>query len=272
MNISKRLMTKRQWALLVALSIFASLLAVPISQNVFAETSSDLQTQLNEANKSINDITKQLNQAQAKEKDAMAALEEIELELEDIRNQIKAQEKKLSESEKELNATKNEISKAEKEIEKLERELSNKLDEIATVLREVYMNGGVDYLEFLLASSSLSDLVANYKYVDCVMNDQMDMFNRVLEAKDNLENKRDQLGENRVKLETNKTNIENIKAGLKSEESKVATKASEREYYLALVQKDIEKYKKDLAEEKAMSKELEARIRQFQSNDTVQYS
>ena len=241
-----------------------------VCEKAFANDSSDItskQKELNALQQEIEETRKLLFSKKQEESHALAALENIEYELEQLQLKIAEQNNKLKTAEKELENTEKQCLEVEKQIEELKKELEMRADDIRELMVKIYKTGPGTYLEILFASSSLSELMNRYEYLNIIVKNDTDIFNSVTLQKEKVEVKQAELISLRAEQEYEKKEIEEIKRALEADEQTVVSNLKEKEFYLKRVQLEREKYEKELEEEERNSKEIEKVIKELQAKE-----
>ena len=241
-----------------------------VCEKAFANDSSDItskQKELNALQQEIEETRKLLFSKKQEESHALAALENIEYELEQLQLKIAEQNNKLKTAEKELENTEKQCLEVEKQIEELKKELEMRADDIRELMVKIYKTGPGTYLEILFASSSLSELMNRYEYLNIIVKNDTDIFNSVTLQKEKVEAKQAELISLRAEQEYEKKEIEEIKRALEADEQTVVSNLKEKEFYLKRVQLEREKYEKELEEEERNSKEIEKVIKELQAKE-----
>jgi murein DD-endopeptidase MepM/ murein hydrolase activator NlpD len=184
----------------------------------------EISTQLEEAKKLTNKIS------------------EYESEIEDLEDQIKDLESQIKEAEENITAQ-------EKEYERQKALLDEKVISMAE-------RGETTYLDVLLASASLSEMISNYYLLSEVVDYDLQMMDEVQNKKQEIENEKAELEKDKEKLDNSKDTLESkmgqLKVAKKEKEASVAKLTDDEK----TAQKQLEELEED---QKEIQKEL-ARI------------
>lgn len=193
--------------LLVALSMFASNI-------VFANA------QLDSLKDEKNKIDQQI-------KDQESQIQGIETQMDDVHKEIQVLDYKIMQSQEELENIKTQLVELEESIKKNEEnlakakdKLSSKQDDLDTRLREEYKNGSYVFLEILMDSSSISEMLKRLDVVSNILNQDrelMDFTNKQISYIRDTENK---LKEQRAEYEEKLAAEEKKKAELEDNNNK----------------------------------------------------
>lgn len=141
--------------------------------------------------------------------------EEISSDLEAVAERIKAQQAEIEEIEESIDIKESQIEETLSDIEKTKSDIKDRKENLDNRLRAMYKNGSVGYLDVLLGSGSLSELISNIDMVQKIYrNDQ-----KTLET---LKNQHEELGSKQVVLEEQQADLETerISAQKKQDELK----------------------------------------------------
>lgn len=174
---------------------------------VFAESSSDYQNKINQANKQIKELEGEIDKG-------LQAVEEINDQIETVQNEITI-----------LNV---ELTKLEKSIKEKEKELVEKRKLLEERMVAMYMAGDTTYLDVLL-SGGFVDFVSNYYLVSQVVEYDTNLIGEVEKIKTTLVEEKSQ-------VETKKQEKVNKEASLKTLKSQKQSKVDS----LSKEQKDLQ--------------------------------
>ena len=215
----------------------------------------------NEVN-TTNEITKQeeLNGLQEQRSEVQNQIQQNEQQIDDINDELTDNMKKIAELDKSvqnmqesLNLLNNDIEKLEGEIQTTQQQLNKVTDEynqkkglLDARLVEMYKSGETRYLDVLLASSNLTELISNYYLIselaeyDTSLIDEVEKEkNQIEEVQLNLTSKQNNLNSQKQEQLKKQKVLENNKIIRES----YANNLSEKEKKL---QEDIDKYNKQI--------------------------
>ncbi|MCQ2547649.1 MAG: peptidoglycan DD-metalloendopeptidase family protein [Clostridia bacterium] len=204
----------RAKSLIISLILIVVLTTIPCGV-AFADNQSDL-----------NDVKQKQSEAQEELKDVKGDLQEQLTELAGLNEKVAAKKAEIS-------ATKTKIKKVEKQIDKRSTGLNKRL-------RVMYKKGNVGYLDVVLGSSSISELVSNLSMLKRIVNNDQAVVKELSEQK---------------------ASLKKLHKSLKAEEEELLplqSKAKKKAKSLEGRKAEIEALIKKLDEEKA---DIEAKIR-----------
>lgn len=208
-------------------------------------------TQLeNEKNKNKNEIKNQ-------EEEIKIIKEEISAELEaakKITYQITVYESEIDDLKTQISGLEAQIKKAGADIIVQEQDYARKkalLDEKVVSMAE---SGETTYLDVMLASASLSEMISNYYLLSEVVDYDLQMMEEVQNKKKEIETQKTKLEEDKVKLDSSKETLESKKGKLK-------VAKQEKDAAVAKLTEDEKNAQQKLERLKEEQKELEAELK-----------
>ncbi|EOC99551.1 murein hydrolase activator EnvC family protein [Caldisalinibacter kiritimatiensis] len=198
----------------------------------------------------IDKVEEELNEKKREYKDVTKQIKKLDLQLDEI-------DKELQKLEGQLNNLNNDIEVTKKELLEAEKNIEEKNDILNKRLRVMYKNGTVGYLEVLLASKDLEDLLTRLDMIKRIVENDVELLKYMKEQ-------REQIKEKKAQLETQKKMLLSTKQTIqkKRKEIEVVSRAKQQLMRsLASNIKELEKQEDDLLN---LAKRLEEEIRRKQ--------
>ena len=231
--------------------------------------------------KSQKDEKKKLEKKRAKENERIEKLKDQRDEIQDAIKKLDEKkqniELKISDYNEKAKKTEKSIAKTEKKIKAAKKVENEQYDIMKKRIKYMYENGETDYLEIILGSNSVEDLLNQSEYMSRISEYDNTLLGRYQQAKKIAEEKKLEK-ENKLtdlniilnELETKKAENERLADAKNAQIEKFASLIQEAgkkvsEYDLEIVQK--ERYIDELIAE-AERAERERREREAQSSDT----
>ncbi|MGH4117786.1 NlpC/P60 family protein [Clostridium sp.] len=170
-------------------------LATTMSMQVMADPLSD---QLKSQKNQLEQQNKAYKQAQNNVQDIENSIEKLDFDIEKIYSEVDKTEVKIGNTEKQIEKTTKDIQVAQENI-KEEEDLFNKR------MRTMYMNGVDSYLEILLDSTGVEDLMSRVDNIKKIV----EYDNKVIEK---LNNEKIKIEDQKTALETEKTKLVALKS------------------------------------------------------------
>ena len=176
---------------------------------IAVESTSSLQNQQSAINNEKKEAEEELKEVQEQKSETVKQVEELstqisdyETQIEELNGQISGLNTKIEESEKKL-------EKAQEDYSKQEKLLEDRL--VAT-----YEAGETSYLDFILSSESITDLISNYYLVTEVATNDTELLEKIQKQKQEIEQAKKELEENKQQLATSKASKQGITTQLQT--------------------------------------------------------
>lgn len=236
--------------------IISILLIVIILQSsiVFATSTNELKNQKSENDKKINEAKSNLEDVKVEKSETVKQVEEISSKITDYQTQIEELNGKISN----LNSK---IENAQKELNKSQEDYTKQQELLNARLVATYEAGETSYLDVILSSESITDLISNYYLVTELATNDSELLDKIQKQKEKIEQSKKELEDSRKELSNSKANKQNISNQLqvaKSEKSKQVEKLSAEE---KAIQEEIDELKESniqIAKEIKKAQELYA--------------
>lgn len=201
-NEMKLKILKRGLAVLLCAGIAAGgILTVNYS---FADTISDARSEIQRIKSERSAMEKELSNYQAGKDDIMSSIEKLDGKISAVtKNMVNIREK--------VKKNRKNIKELEKKIQYAEADIENQYDTMKKRIKYMYENGSSGYIEILLDSDSLSDLLNRSEYIEKISQYDSNMLTNFVNAKNELEVKKQNLQDRREILleEKNELNAQN---------------------------------------------------------------
>ncbi len=237
-----RLMRKAAKVVAAILLISAALVVAPNSLALGAPQEIDLRIdELNQLQVEIDELQKKLQSTASTEKSVLAELSKLE-------SQLALANKELDYIEVQLSVTDSQINKTKAEVQETEEKLASQKAAFDSRLLSMYKASRISYLDMLLSSGSLSELMARMHYLKQIAVQDSSLIDEYCATREALLAKQ-------ADLEAYQTKLVGLKASQERKRAEVTSRSLEREQYLNRVQADKQKYAEALDQ---MQKEADA--------------
>lgn len=241
----------------VVLKILGGIVILAIFANtniVLAASTNELQSQKSNNNEKINDAQNNLQEVQVEKTETVKQVESLS-------SQISEYEKQINELDSQIDEKNNQISETEGKIQEKEKDFTEKEELLNDRLVATYEAGDTSYLDVLLSSKSVTDLISNYYLVTEVATYDTDLLNKIQQEKKEIEEEKQSLETAKNDLDSAKANKESVTVQLNS------TKAQKSTYVAQLSEKE-----RDIQAEIQELKEANVQIDKDISNARAQYA
>lgn len=220
-----------------AVSIIMMLvLTLTISSNVFAAPATD--------------VSAELKQTQNNKKQLQGKVNSLNKQIDDIL-------KKIDNNKRDMNIMDQNIKNTQARLKQVEEHSKAQQDLFKKRLRAIYINGGgSNYLEVILGSRSLSDLLLSMDSLSIVIKYDNNLAAELQEQKNNITKQKENLNNENAKLAALKASNENALSSLSndiSQQKQLLAQATAKENNLIAEQKAKEAAEKAAAQAKALA-------------------
>lgn len=232
-------MRKRIISLIVAIG-----LATTISMPILADPLSD---QLKNQKNQLEAQKDAYKQAQSKVEDIEVSIEKLDSDIEKMYAEVDKTKVKIGETEEQIEKTTKDIQVAEDNIKEEEDLFNNRM-------RTMYMNGVDSYLEVLLNSQGIEDLISRVENIKKIVEYDNKIIGELTDKKNEIENQK-------ATLETEKTKLLLLKTDNEHKLDKLKEKKQEQNVLIAEAKKQEQLYSSKLSDAQAI---VNATMKQIQ--------
>lgn len=202
----------------------------------------------------IEETEKELEGIQQEKSEAMKQVEELSTQITQYQNQIDELDSKISDLNTQIEEAQNKINEAQANYEKQEKLMEARLVAI-------YEAGDTSYLDFILSSDSLSDLISNYYLVTELASIDKELLETIQKQKQEIETAKQE-------LETSKNELASSKASKESIATQLQASKNEKDSYVATLSESEKQTQAELeqlqADNDRINKELKAAEQRYQ--------
>lgn len=234
------------------------ILVIMLNSIIMAASQNELQNEKNAANQKINETKKQLEGVQTEKSETIK-------EVEDISTQISNYETQIEELNKKIEELTGKISETEENLKQLEEDYKKKEELLNQRLVVSYEAGDTSYLDVILSSKSIADLISNYFLVTEVASYDSELIEKIDKEKKEIEAKKQQLEADKTELDTSKQSkqaVTNQLAVVKKEKSAHVEELADSEKILESELAELR------AHEQSVSAQIEKMVKDYDNNHT----
>ncbi len=221
---------------------------------VIGVTQSEINNQKNEQGK----VSDKIDEVQEQQEEILNKKSQAQKQVETLNSQIDSYESEIDELENKISVTSNKISEAEKKINEDEEEYKIQQGALADRIVTMYENGDISYLDVLLSSSSLTDLISSYYIISELTTYDQEMLKNIEEEKTKIENEKKE-------LEDNKKSLDVAKKSKEAKASQLTVVKKEKSTYVAELTEEEASLEKQLTELKNYESSISSKIKQMQA-------
>lgn len=215
------------------ISIIMVLILISLPIIVIAATESELNNEKNNLQQNIKD-------AKNKQNEIGEQIVETKSEIEQINEEIEKKEYEIEQITQELNKLNNEVSSLTKQLNDAEAKYDERYDMLCKRLVAQYKRGSVSYLDLLLSSTNLTELVSNYYIVGKIAELDSELLSDIEEQQRVIE-------VSKKEVESKQRQVQDKQSQLKVEEIALTNKKGNKNYYISQLN----------AEEQSLQKEID---------------
>ncbi|MDU1642681.1 MAG: peptidoglycan DD-metalloendopeptidase family protein [Peptoniphilus harei] len=239
----------------------AAIMAAPSAS--FAKSSKSLTI---EKDKKI----EQRKQVNSKIKEQKANISNTESEKKSVTDEIasldaKIQEKsnKISSLEKEINKLNQDIAANQKKLEEAQANLEANTKSLRSRLREMYKRGNVNYIEVLLNSKDIEELLRNNEIISSIAKADRELIEYIKTQIDTIKKTEERLKVDREKVTVTKAEVESERQGYQDA-------VNAKNEYMKVLEKNIDAYKIEFEKAQSDWQNLDLEILKLQKEIEVQ--
>lgn len=221
----------------------------------FADAVSDKQAELNNVQAQMQEMQQRKEQARQKADAASADLQEVVGDLNELQAQANALEKKS-------NTLQAQINDNQAKLEQKKADVARRMQIYRTRLRDIYINGQVNYLDVLLGAKDFSDFSSRMYLLQKIISSDLAMLDQLKKDAAEIKSRQDQLDAQMKEIQTTQKALNDKKAKvqkLREQRAQVLYKAQEEE------QQSQSEYERLLA----LSENIASMLRNMESSSSA---
>ena len=241
----------------IFIRIFSIILIICIITNanmVFAVTQSDINKQKNEQSQvsdKIDDIKDQKEEVEAKKSEAQKQVENLNTQIDSYENEIDKLESQIDEANKKIKDAEKQLKENQEQYDEQQKLLEQRL--VAT-----YEAGETSFLDVILNSKGLVDMISNYYLVSEIVEHDTELLEEIEAKKQAIENSKKEIEDSKKTLVTAKASKESVATQLK-------TAKQEKNTYVKELSAEEAKLEKELSELKSYESSINSKIKSMQA-------
>ena len=238
-------MKKYMFKLMGIVTILIFMLQVNFS---IAATTTELNNEKEQNQQEIEEKNKQKEEIQAKKSATVEEIEQITSQIQDYENQINELDTKIQDLSNQIQESEEKLNKAQEDYTKQEELLEARL--VAN-----YEAGETSFLDVLLSSDSITDLISNYYLVTEIATNDAELLDKIQKEKEEIEAMK-------TSLETSKKELDTSKAEKQSVSTQLQSSKAEKDQYVTKLTADEQAIQSQIDELNEANKSIDAEIKQ----------
>ena len=217
----------------------------------FASEVDDKRAELNEVQSQMQKMQERKEKARQKAEAASVGLEEIQTRINQLRGQARELQGKSDALQAKIDVNKAKLAQKQAEVDKRKKIYSKRL-------RQIYMNGQVNYLDVLLGARDFSDFASRMYLLQKIISSDIEMLQQLQKAEAEVRERQEQ-------LDIEMRDIEVAKAELEAKRSRAKRLKEQRSYMLYKAQEEEQQSQSEYERLLAISENITAMLRNMES-------
>lgn len=227
--------------------LLASILVITfILINICGTSLATTQADIDKLKKEKTEQQNELNQITTEKKS-------VEDEITDLRSQIDSLQAELYDLQSKIDSLNSSIKNKESEITKKQAELEEKKELLKKRLVVMYKKGGMSYLDVLVGSGNLFEMLVNFDAVQEVTEADNELINKVTQEKQDLENAKKE-------LEDEKKQVDDVKSQKEAKNQELTDKKKEKDAKVASLSESEKAKQKEIDSTEAAINDAQAKM------------
>ena len=238
---------------LMALALAAGLALLPLFAAFgFASEADDKQAELNEVQSQMQKMQERKEKARQKAAAASEGLEEIQSRLNELQAQARELQAKSNALQAKINDNQAKLAKKKAEVEQRKKIYSQRL-------RQIYINGQVNYLDVLLGAKDFGDFSSRMYLLQKIISSDIAMLQQLQKDEAEIKSRQEQ-------LDAEMKEIKSTKAELEAKRARANKLKEQRSYMLYKAQEEEQQSQSEYERLLAISENITAMLRNMESS------
>ena len=238
---------------LMALALAAGLALLPLFAAFgFASEADDKRAELNEVQSQMQKMQERKEKARQKAAAASEGLEEIQSRLNELQAQARELQAKSNALQAKINDNQAQLAKKKAEVEQRKKVYSQRL-------RQIYINGQVNYLDVLLGAKDFGDFSSRMYLLQKIVSSDIAMLQQLQKDEAEIKSRQEQ-------LDAEMKEIKSTKAELEAKRARANKLKEQRSYMLYKAQEEEQQSQSEYERLLAISENITAMLRNMESS------
>ena len=220
-------------------------------------------------NASSNETDQKIEEAKEELENINAEKSETLQQVEDLIMQISSAQSEIDELDNQIEEMNTQIEEAQSKLDDKQEEYDDKQELLEKRLVAAYEAGETSYLDVLLSSSSLTDLISNYYMLSEITQSDMELMDKIKKEQEEIE-------EAKQTLETSKQELDNAKAEKQQKTVELKNTKNQKDSYVAQLdeqekntQAELEQFEQDKRDIQAQLAEIARKEAENAGNSNI---
>ena len=233
----------------------AGLMAVPTG--ALAKSSKSLTIEKNKKKQEQMQIKNKLNKEKSNISNTESEKKSVSVDIENLDAKIQVTSAKISSLESEIGRLNKDIEENQGKLEEAQVNLSENTDALRMRLREMYKRGNVNYLEVLLNSKDIEELLRNNEIISSIARADRELIEFIQEQIDTIQ-------QTEERLQIDKAKVSASRAAVVNERQSYQAAVDAKNNYMKVLESNLDLYKAEFEKAQANWDSLDAEIVRLQ--------
>lgn len=239
----------------------AGLMAVPTG--ALAKSSKSLTIEKNKKKQEQMQIKNKINKEKSNISNTENEKKSVSVDIENLDAKIQVTSAKISTLESEIVRLNKDIAENQEKLEEAQVNLSENTDALRMRLREMYKRGNVNYLEVILNSRDIEELLRNNEIISSIARADRELIEFIQEQIDTIK-------ETEERLQIDKAKVSASKAAVENERQSYQAAVDAKNNYMKVLESNLDLYKAEFEKAQANWDSLDAEIVRLQKEISEQ--
>lgn len=239
----------------------ATLMAVPTG--ALAKSSKSLTIEKNKKKQEQMQIKNKINKEKSNISNTENEKKSVSTDIENLDAKIQVTSAKISTLESEIVRLNKDIAENQEKLEEAQVNLSENTDALRMRLREMYKRGNVNYLEVILNSRDIEELLRNNEIISSIARADRELIEFIQEQIDTIK-------ETEERLQIDKAKVSASKAAVENERQSYQAAVDAKNNYMKVLESNLDLYKAEFEKAQSNWDALDSEIARLQKEITAQ--
>lgn len=239
----------------------AGLMAVPTG--ALAKSSKSLTIEKNKKKQEQMQIKNKINKEKSNISNTENEKKSVSTDIENLDAKIQVTSAKISTLESEIVRLNKDIAENQEKLQEAQVNLSENTDALRMRLREMYKRGNVNYLEVILNSRDIEELLRNNEIISSIARADRELIEFIQEQIDTIK-------ETEERLQIDKAKVSASKAAVENERQSYQAAVDAKNNYMKVLESNLDLYKAEFEKAQANWDSLDAEIVRLQKQISEQ--
>ena len=225
---------------------------------VIAATKSELNASSSETDQKIQEAKEELENINTEKSETLQQVEELITQISSYQSEIDELNNKISD----INS---QIEEAQNKVDEKQDDYDNQQELLEKRLVATYEAGETSYLDVLLSSDSLTDLISNYYLISEINESDMQLMEKIKKEQEELE-------QAKQTLETSKQDLDNTRAEKQQKTTELQNAKAEKDSYVEQLNEDEKNTQAELEQFEQDKRDIQAQLAAIAKKESASYN